>query len=102
MRPFRNIPSALFSITWACSYIKPVNKHICQLFHSNTQRVIPFTPEPLTFSFMSHISSLLTVPELLACITTPPEIQQSIERKRKPIKQFHEALKADRTLLSVA
>lgn len=32
---------------------------------------------------------------------TLPEILQSIERKRKPIKQFHKALKADRVLLSV-
>lgn len=60
----------LFSIIRVCSYIKQVNKHICQLFHSNTLWAVPFTPEPLTFSFMSHNSSLHTVLELLACITT--------------------------------
>jgi len=53
-----------------CSYIKLSNKHICQLFHSNTLWAVPFMPEPLTFSFMSHNSSLHTVLELLACITT--------------------------------
>ncbi len=53
-----------------CVLLKQVNKHICQLFHSNTLWAVPFKPEPLTFSFMSHNSSLHTVLELLACITT--------------------------------